>query len=134
MIVLINPFKMLQKCNIKCAGTINRWAIMLGNSIIELLDQKWIHDVQIICGNSEVLTSSRWLVAMSYPSLYNVILEMEGQEEITLLLPEFRKSEVLLRMTAFLTGTLTEAKVGFSSYGLCIHFFYTESKSLAEVK
>ena len=95
--VLIEPFKMLQKRNTKCAGTNKRSSIRFGKSIIQLLDQKWINNVQIICGNSDVLTSSTWLVAMSYPSLYNVILEMEEQEEITLLLPQFRKAEVLLR-------------------------------------
>ena len=54
-------------------------------------------DTRLTCSDGEIRAPSA-VVALAYPSLYNILMELENTDSIILILPEFRLSEVETRI------------------------------------
>jgi hypothetical protein len=76
--------------------------------LICMTDTKLFDDARLFCYDGED-TAPRVLLALAYPSLYSV-LRGRDEEEITLLMPQFRRQEVQARIWGRLTRSL-EVKV-----------------------
>ena len=73
-------------------------------TIVEIMDSPTLSDTVLACFDGKMRVP-RVLLALAYPSLYGILRDRE-EEEITLILPQFRSEEVVARLWHRVTDSL----------------------------
>ena len=77
---------------------------MLTEELVTLIESKMFNDTVLHCADGMV-SFPRAMVALAYPSLYSVLRRRE-EDMVTLIMPQFRQTEVEHRVHSFLTHSL----------------------------
>ena len=82
--------------------------------ILGMVELQQFCDTRLTCQDGEI-SAPRAVVTLAYPSLYNILMELEYTDSTMLILPQFRLSEVETRIISRISCGLKVNKNSISN-------------------